>query len=991
MKKLFFMMGIAALMSISCMKENLPVEETLPEIEYNTVLKASISEAEKAAPAVKAIVSEDYKKLSWSAGDKISVYTSKGRFVEFIYDGTEAAETVHFKGMLDEGETMADFAVYPAGNHKVENGALKVNLPETYAWKKDQVNAVMTAALTGEDETVTFRHVGGVFAFDLKAVQAGVDRFTFSTSAGVTGDFDVEEGVINAAETASEVTFTFDALQQAADMKFFVPVPVGTYDGFTVTFYDGEETKSVRSSDLENKMERTGLTKFSFAAPGFIYVTANGSADADGSSWENAVTLTAALAGAVDGDVIRVAGGTYVPEALIGGAAGDAAVQYKTFHVRKCVTIQGSYNVTTGQIDTAATPTVISGKLSETENSYHAMVVAAPGAGKVVLRGLTFTEGAGKIMSADGKHNAELATGTTTSEDFEIKDFQGAGLYAASRVDVESCTFTANALDLVYNGTNPASGAGMMISATAKNSVVNRCSFTSNQAALAAGLSVRVTGTEVKNSYFSSNTAQYGGAYSNNQKATVANCNFVGNSATVDYAGAVRAFSTLTINDSDFIGNSCAGTGGAIQSNRQTVTINGCSFTGNTAKNGGAIANWGGGIMTVSGCEFSGNTASVNGGAIINMYQSGQSRSSKLTVTSCEFYGDGESDEKEAEYGGAIANEGAIAEVSGSTFSGLYATRGGAIYNGYSSVPSEMKLSSGNKFIGNDASYGGAIANEVSVMKIYSNEFTDNLAVNQGGAIASYDTAFSGTYTEVVEGEVAYLYIYNTLFKENKVTSRTTVSSGNQGGAIKIQGAGHAAVVNSTFTGSNSNVGAIRTRDGAAGTYKTKLWVVNSTFSENVSGLYNQNANFYIYNSILYGNTSNTANQQSGKDYVNNKTKFATTIFNTALGSLSYKNSSNTYYEVKNTLYNANGEKSTSEDNWTLLGTFNTTLGVFPVTGAPATTEGMAYATLAATGEGSLAAEITAVMPEFEAKYLTQDQKGNSREGKTIMGAYVGQ
>ena len=93
-----------------------------------------------------------------------------------------------------------------------------------------------------------------------------------------------------------------------------------------------------------------------------------------------------------------------------------------------------------------------------------------------------------------------------------------------------------------------------------------------------------------------------------------------------------------------------------------------------------------------------------------------------------------------------------------------------------------------------------------------------------------------------------------------------------------------------------------------------------------------------------------------------------------------------------NFVYAADGSEVTSPtfaEGW--LGSFNATLGVFPVTGAPATTAGMPYETLAATGEGSIAAEITAVMPDFEAKYLTQDQKGKSRQGKTVMGAYVGQ
>ena len=62
--------------------------------------------------------------------------------------------------------------------------------------------------------------------------------------------------------------------------------------------------------------------------------------------------------------------------------------------------------------------------------------------------------------------------------------------------------------------------------------------------------------------------------------------------------------------------------------------------------------------------------------------------------------------------------------------------------------------------------------------------------------------------------------------------------------------------------------------------------------------------------------------------------------------------------------------------------------GVYSVTGA-ALTSGMSSTDLAALGaEGSA---LMTAMPLFETKYLTVDQKGNSREGKKVMGAYVGQ
>jgi hypothetical protein len=68
-----------------------------------------------------------------------------------------------------------------------------------------------------------------------------------------------------------------------------------------------------------------------------------------------------------------------------------------------------------------------------------------------------------------------------------------------------------------------------------------------------------------------------------------------------------------------------------------------------------------------------------------------------------------------------------------------------------------------------------------------------------------------------------------------------------------------------------------------------------------------------------------------------------------------------------------------------VVGTFNATKGVYPVTGV-ALENGMS-----ATELSALATDITTAMPLFDATKLTVDQKGNSREGKTVMGAYVGQ
>ena len=118
---------------------------------------------------------------------------------------------------------------------------------------------------------------------------------------------------------------------------------------------------------------------------------------------------------------------------------------------------------------------------------------------------------------------------------------------------------------------------------------------------------------------------------------------------------------------------------------------------------------------------------------------------------------------------------------------------------------------------------------------------------------------------------------------------------------------------------------------------------------------HNQNSTAYIYNCITngYGN---------GGTHV---TKYFNSIKSTEL-------------------YQADGTKAADAVVFAdQIGAFAD--GVFPAMGAAASS-GMSSTDLAALG-----ADIKAVMPEFDATKLTVDQKGNSREGKTIMGAYVGE
>lgn len=284
---------------------------------------------------------------------------------------------------------------------------------------------------------------------------------------------------------------------------------------------------------------------------------------------------------------------------------------------------------------------------------------------------------------------------------------------------------------------------------------------------------------------------------------------------------------------------------------------------------------------------------------------------------------------------------------------------GGAIYK---KGKSHLKITNCT-FAANSARCGGAIYNDKSTLIIDNCIFTENQATginnSDGAAIYSVDSSSSSEYTE----DISNLYVYNSIFYKNSAT--------RQGGAIRANGVGNLVVVNSTFNSNTSNNGNcdifLRT-DQASSDKGVKGYVINCTLSD--SRLYTQTCTCNCYNSVFKGYYANGTAAPV--------TKFTNCIFTAKAGSMD---------DLAAGLYVAENELSSEVTNFDdLFGTYAD--GIVQLGGA-ALTYGMSSTALAALGaEGSA---LMTAMPLLDASKLTVDQKGNSREGKTIMGAYVGQ
>ncbi len=253
MKKRFILGAFSlCLMAVSCVEKE-PVQ--LPEAEGLYTIDATIDADTKSAVT-------DAGAFTWAAGDAISVFTTANQFVTFTLDPADAGKkTGKFMADLASGVMPYGCAVYPAGNHKVKSETeLSVNMPATYgsletAYARN-TNAIM-AAFVQQDGKLAFYHAGGVLRFEVAGVPAGASKFVFKTAEVITGDFNLEginemAPVINnkTGNTGNEVALLFKAFETAKDEIFYIPLPAGTYAGFTVEIQkaDGTVLASMTSS-----------------------------------------------------------------------------------------------------------------------------------------------------------------------------------------------------------------------------------------------------------------------------------------------------------------------------------------------------------------------------------------------------------------------------------------------------------------------------------------------------------------------------------------------------------------------------------------------------------------------------------------------------------------------------------------------------------------------------------------------------------------------
>ncbi|MBR6599351.1 MAG: hypothetical protein IKK88_03530, partial [Oscillospiraceae bacterium] len=255
MKSRYILMSVAAaaMTFVSCVKEN------INDVKFSEVTLNAVTETGQTKTAL-----TGFADVVWAAGDKIAVYDGAA-FTEFTLSSGAGTASAAFSGTLAESKT-ATAAVYPASAKGADMTTVKY--PTEYAYSEMRVNAPMVASLA--DGVLQFKHVGGVVKFDVGNIPPTAAGFVFTANSKITGDFTVTEGAVATTAGAAEsvkITFTPASMKSAV---FMVPLPTGTYTGFSVKFVDGSGNDIAGTAKVKDTYSFTIDRKQLLAFPAFV-------------------------------------------------------------------------------------------------------------------------------------------------------------------------------------------------------------------------------------------------------------------------------------------------------------------------------------------------------------------------------------------------------------------------------------------------------------------------------------------------------------------------------------------------------------------------------------------------------------------------------------------------------------------------------------------------------------------------------------------------
>lgn len=266
MKKILYSLAAAVLALAACSQEKIdaPVFE---KVQDPLVLKAHYGK-----PSTKSAVS-DAGKFSWTEDDAIAVWTTTSAgssFQTFAIQSGAGTPDAEFFG-ADVTAEVSDVAVLPAALNPSLNGKeLTVTLPYILEYAETVTGSPMIAQVDNGAETdLAFKHIAGLVKVTVDNIPSWASVFYFATPGKkINGDFTISDysSPSAAIETAEDLTEEEDYVAieftpTGDKMTFYIPLPVGSYDGFYAAFYDENFALASQPYFFENafSVERADL------------------------------------------------------------------------------------------------------------------------------------------------------------------------------------------------------------------------------------------------------------------------------------------------------------------------------------------------------------------------------------------------------------------------------------------------------------------------------------------------------------------------------------------------------------------------------------------------------------------------------------------------------------------------------------------------------------------------------------------------------------
>lgn len=226
MKRIHILIGLAALVAVSCVREVEPIQpEPAPE-------KAPVTFQAVLGAASKTIIGE-HNAVSWAKGDKLTVFDAAGTSEEFTVP--EDCEKFSFTsdGTLGDGPYYA-VSGYGATVPVFDTVSGKITVTAADNATEGSFGEADLIASSTEDGSFTFHHVFALLKMSVS--DKNVNALTFQAKGVAPGSTQIgfqEDGTLDITYGNGGDAVTVENISEAG--TFYVPVNPGTYsDGFTI-------------------------------------------------------------------------------------------------------------------------------------------------------------------------------------------------------------------------------------------------------------------------------------------------------------------------------------------------------------------------------------------------------------------------------------------------------------------------------------------------------------------------------------------------------------------------------------------------------------------------------------------------------------------------------------------------------------------------------------------------------------------------------------